>query len=195
MDARIVAKNENFCYDPLVSGFDGLFWSTEAPFASPTLNAGKLEYNAAKTNSYTWYKYGNFTFYATIPTIPTFGDVRYIGLTVPSLFNATSYCGFAITNDKLFAKSVDEFGNVASTEIAWDAAWTAVETAFQIHISSTGVLYRINGVIVARHNCGSDGTNQINFIDKNPNCLTVLNENADVLKLGLVICRGIESLT
>jgi hypothetical protein len=134
-------------------------------------NSPNIEINAGSIIGLADMKGGNFKFFVTIPTAPTAGDSRQIGL-----YTARSNSGyfFDITGAVFSAKVVDELGNITSQTLTFDPSWVATETTFQVSRSAGVFTFSINGNVAAVLAPGDK-------VPKTPVSFYLANANADVM--------------
>ncbi len=150
MEVRSHNQNENFVYDPNISGNDDAFWKevTGTLTATGTAPDTVLRWTSAVAASYSFYRFLDITFLVKVPTAPTSGDVRTWGMALPAAQGGLAIV-FNIT-DTAFTVSVKDIdGNtLTSKTITWSASWTNTVTRYQIKWFPQGIQFLINGTIV-----------------------------------------------
>lgn len=192
MDITIVNQNENFCYDPQISGFDANFFKTVTG-SDPTVSSSKLRFTSNEVSSYSFYRYLDIEFILNMPTAPTAGDDRSWGLKVPSLGNR-GRVEFNINGAVFSALAYDDAGNEEINQaITWDGDWTTTDTRFGIRITPLGIKFLIDGVVFVR---GETRGNEANpDISSIPGSIHIDNGNADNMDMTCLIVKNAQSVT
>ena len=140
MDVRIIDELVSVVVDPQIHGLEPSFFKTIT--GTPTVTSNKYRYNAAETNTFPEFVYGEYEFPLVIPVAPTGGHARSWGLRGKSLGNRGAMV-FDISGTTFSVKVYDKDGTVLSRSIDWNAAWTNVEVKFRIGWSATGTTFSI----------------------------------------------------
>lgn len=136
-----------FSYDPSLRGYDASFWKTIS--GTPSVASNAIRLTSAAIASYTQFKYGIVQFIVTVPTTPSAGEAKKIGLLLPAAPTlASAY--FEIAGSIFKVVSHDDLGNAQSTTITW-SAYETVATTYEIEWEKSYVIFKINGVVVATH--------------------------------------------
>ncbi len=175
-------KRDGYRYDCVIKQYDTVFWKTTA--GAPAMSSTKLRLTSAAIASYLLHKFGDFEFGLNIPTTPSAGEAKHWGLRTPATDNpGAAY--FEIAGAVFTAVSIDDGGNVQTTTLTWDAAYTAAETKFRIIWEADIVRFMINGSIVATH---------VTRVPRNELPLRIVNADADNVDLGYVEVRQAASI-
>ena len=190
MDSVIRSQNENYVYDPQISGYDTTFWKTLS--GAPAISSGVLRLTSAEINSYSFYKGGVYRFKLTVPVAPVAAQDKSWGIKTPSLGNV-SRIEFDITAAVFSFKVYDKDGNAAvNVTQAWDAAWTATAVVYEIRIFEQGVEFWINNSRKYAYTMNLAANRKRAF---DAGSLHIKNLNADNLDLTYLSARDIQSLT
>lgn len=194
METAIRSQNENFVYDPNISGNDTAFWKevTSTLSVVGTAPSAVLRWTSAVAASYSFYKFAKATFRLTIPTAPASGDDKTWGFAVPAAGGSLSIL-FKIT-DSTFKVIVKNLAGTTLTEktITWSASWTNTATNYEIRWFPSGIVFVINGTIIHRY-LHDDAANRV-MLDA-PLPLYISNGDADNVDLGALIVTDIQSFT
>lgn len=181
---------KNFVYNPTVSGFDTDIW--DALTGTPTESAGVLTFNAAEAITIANFNKGEFTFMASVPTVPTAADERAFGLYNVSL-DAGAY--FAVEDDVFMA--VVKKGDIEiEEELYFDPAWASAEQKFAIRWESGLVRFFINETCVSTISTVHFDETELLTVDISGEMLGVYvrNENSDDLSFTFFGGKGIQSI-
>lgn len=190
MDTSIRSQNENFQYDPQISGFDSTFWKTMS--GAPAISSNKIRLNTAEIVSYSFYKGGVYKFAINAPVAPVAGQDKAWGLYTPSLGNK-SRIEFKMLEAVFSVIFYDKDGNTAfDIPITWDAAWTATEAIYEVRIFEGGITIWINNVCKYRYMMNI-APNRKRMLEAA--ALHIRNSDADNLDVGYVSARAVQSLT
>jgi len=162
-------------YDVKMRGYDRSFWKTLT--GTPSIAANKLRLNVEETASYYQFLFGTFEFAVNVPTVPTIGDARKIGLINPSSPTRGSIY-FEIAGTIFRAVSYDDDGNVETTVLTWSG--DGAEQIFKIEWEKDYIVFSLAGVAVANHKTR---------IGRIPHALYLINGNADSLDTGYFLVK------
>lgn len=140
-------RRSRFIYDPIVKGYDTLFFKTISG-SDPTVVSTKLRITNASIASYLQFSESFVGLAINFPA-PGAGINRQWGLNNPSSSLGGAY--FKLAETTFTSETVDEDGVSVSTTLTWDAGYTTTETLFEIAQRANQVIFRINGVTVAIH--------------------------------------------
>ena len=189
MDTLIISQNENFQYDPQISGFDSTFWKTVS--GTPAISSSKIRLNNSEIVSYSFYKGGVYKFAINTPA-PVAGQDKAWGLYTPSLGNK-SRIEFKVLEAVFSVVFYDKDGNTAfDVPITWDAAWTTTETIYEIRTFNGGIEIWIGGVRKYRYMMNIAPNRKL-MLEAAP--LHIRNSDTDNLDVGYISARSIQSLT
>lgn len=143
-----MAIRKSFYYDPIRQGYDTNSWRTIS--GAPALVGSRLSIDnaagiGAETIHYVDFIKGEVTFDVNVPTAPTTGTHRSVGLSSP---NTSAYILFSFS-DTLTCKTSDGTNTTSSSAITWDSNWTGANTIFKIRWEAGGAKFFINGTQVA----------------------------------------------
>lgn len=194
METAIRNQNENFVYDPNISGNDNAFWKevTGTLSVSGTAPSAVLRWTSAVAASYSFYKFAKATFRMTIPTAPATGDDKSWGFAVPAAGGSLSIL-FDITDD-VFKVLVKNISGTTLTEktITWNEDWDGAAVNYEIRWFPSGIVFAINGAIIHRYlHDGAANRVTLDF----PLPFYISNANADNVDLGALIVSDIQSFT
>lgn len=165
-----------FAYDCLVRGLDASFWKTIAATVSAASNKIRLA-SGGNICSYTQFKYGIFQFAVNVPTTPSAGEAKKIGLLLPSAPTVGAMY-FEITGATFRAVSFDENANAQSTTLSW--AGEATEQVFEIEWEPDYIIFKRAGTAVATHQTR---------IGNIPLPFYLINSDADNVDLGYAMAK------
>lgn len=180
-DVQITREGKIFKYSPLVDGYsNGDIFKTLT--GTPAISSNLLRLNADEIGSLESFRNASLEIYATIPAVPTAGDVRALGF--KSLDNGNlGRCEFEV-NDAVFSAVVYDAGGtlIERRTINWSSAWTALPARYRVTTFETGVVFAINDTIVARYDRAEDKEIiSSDKLSKQPLEIHVSNSNADNL--------------
>lgn len=142
---------KSFYYDPQRQGYDTTLWKTVS--GTPTIAANMLVLNAATVIHYGDLYQARAVFNVSIPSAPTGGNVRFIGL---GQLNDSITVGFYVNGTEFGAISSD--GSVTTTvPITWKNIWTATYINLEVRWKGYGVTFYIDGVKQATINSEDPG--------------------------------------
>lgn len=133
-------------YDVKVRQYDTSFWKTLS--GAPSVVSNKLRLNQAEICSYYQFLFGIFNFAVNIPTTPSAGEAKKIGLINPSSPTLGS-AYFEIAGAVFKAVSYDDDGNAETTTLTWSGE--ATEQIFSIKWERDTIIFSLDGVVVATH--------------------------------------------
>lgn len=136
-----------FSYDPVIRGYDSSFWKTIS--GTPAISSNKVRLSAATIASYTQFKFGDFKFTVNVPSTPSAGEAKKIGLLLPAAPTIGS-AYFRINGAVFTAVSYDDDGNAETTTLTW-SSYETLDTIFGIEWEKDYVIFKINGTVVASH--------------------------------------------
>jgi len=178
----------NFTYIPAVQGYDTELWRTF--FGDPTTFNNKLSFRDAEAIHYATFMRGEISFVLNVPTAPTAGNSRKVGLRNPS---DGSYAYFDFSSSGTLSAACAR-GGAASTSAAvvWNTAWTATDTVFKIRWEAGQVYFFVNAVKVALlSETGSAlvGAENIPCVPMSP---FISNRQGDALLVGLFVAKNVQ---
>lgn len=194
MEVRNHNQNENFIYDPNISGNDDAFWKeiTGTLTATGTAPSAVLRWTSAVAASYSFYRFADITFYLTVPVEPTIGHDRSWGFALPAAQGSLSIL-FIISGTTFSVSVKDIDGNVfTSKTITWSASWTATPTKYQIRWFPQGLQFLIGDTIVHTYMRKNAPNREI------PNTglpIYIKNDEADNMDLTAIIVSDVHSFT
>jgi hypothetical protein len=144
---RKLDHRDGFIYDPIIKGFDTLFWATLA--GTPAMSSNVLRLTSASIASYTEYFLADIQFRLNIAVAPTAGQNKVFGLYSP-VTTALGSAYFKINGAVFTAESTDDVGNTKSTTLTW-SSYEGVETVFRIRWEEDAIKFYIGGAVVATH--------------------------------------------
>lgn len=162
-------------HDFIVRGYDSSFWKTIS--GTPSIVSNKLRLSAAEINSYSQYIYGKYAFAVNVPTTPSAGEAKKIGL----LNQAAPTLGavyFEITGATFRAVSYDDAGTAQTTTLTWSGE--GAEQVFQIEWEKDNIVFRLAGTVVATHKTR---------VGSLPQSLNLKNADADNTDTGYVMVK------
>ena len=162
-------------YDVKMRGYGRSFWKTLT--GAPAIVANKIRLNADEIASYYQFLFGTIEFAVNIPTVPTAGDARKIGLINPSAPTRGSIY-FEITGTTFRAVSYDDDGNVEMTTLTWSG--DGAEQIFRIEWEKDYIVFSLAGTALANHKTR---------IGKIPLALYLKNGNADNMDMGYLLVK------
>lgn len=166
---------EAVLYDPIVRGYDSSFWKTIS--GTPAISSSKLRLNAAEINSYAQFLYGKFAFAVNVPTTPSAGEAKIIGL--KNQAGATlGAVYFEIAGAVFTAVSRDDSGTAQTTTLTWSGE--GAEQVFQIEWEKDNIVFRLAGTVVACHKTR---------VGSLPLSLNLKNADADNTDTGYVMVK------
>ena len=180
----------NFTYVPYVQGYDIALWRTL--FGEPTTYNNKIDLTDAEIIHYATFMRGEVSFVLNVPTAPSAGDYRKVGLYNPS---DGSYAYFDFNSTGTLAAACKR-GDGASTSsnITWNTSWTAEDTVFKIRWEGGQIYFSIGGTPVAvLSESGSDvySSARIPCVPMN---LFLSNRMGDSLLIGLIVAKNVQGL-
>lgn len=125
------ATRDRLMLDFTVQGYNENFFKTTT--GTPAASGGKLRLTSAGVASYSNFTYGDYTFALNIPTTPSAGEAKTIGLRNPASNRGALY--FEITGATFQAVSLDDNGVSETTAITWNSrsqTWENVVTLFRM---------------------------------------------------------------
>jgi len=162
-------------YDVKVRGYDTSFWKTIS--GAPSVESNKLRINAAEISSYYQFLFGIFNFAVNIPTTPSAGEAKKIGLINPSSPTLGSMY-FEIAGEVFKAVSYDDDGNAETTTLTWSGEGS--EQIFSIQWERNFIIFSLDGAVVATHKTR---------VGKIIQMLNLTNEDADNVDVGYVLVK------
>ncbi len=171
----------NITYDPSRQGYDSSIWRTI--LGTPLVLGGQLAVQQASLVHLADSTRGNYIFNVNIPNSPVGGESRRLGLYSP---NSGAYAWFSIESEALTAQCSDGYaGNTSTGTIAWESAWSGVNTEFRIHWDAGKVEFYVAGIRKA--------TLSGNSIPKEPLAVYLSNLNSDYMTVQYVRWNGVQA--
>ncbi len=123
MDTQLSSERKYFFYDPTSYGLNDDVIQIIGS-GGVTAVGGKLRVNNGKFNTLFQFFHGKLQMKVTIPTAPTAGDSRIIGVYSRAWGNRNAYYIY-INGSNIHARTYSERSAVAeSTALMWDSSWT-----------------------------------------------------------------------
>ena len=183
---RIINHRDGFIYDPIIKGFDELFWATLA--GTPAMSGNVLRLTSASVGSFTQYCFADVEFNLNVAVAPVAGQDKVWGLYSPVTVSlGAAY--FKVAAAVFTAETADDAGNTKSTTLTWAAGYTGKDTKFRIRWEPDAIKFYINGTIVASHDLIAPSYGSSMALP-----LRVTNGNADNLDIVYVAIRQTASI-
>lgn len=139
---------DGFIYDPIIKGFDSVFFATLA--GSPALSGSVIRLTSASVASFTQYGFADVEFNLNIAVAPVGGQSKVWGLYSP-VTTTLGAAYFKVSGSAFTAETTDNVGNTKSTTLTWAAGYTGTNTVFRIRWEQDAIKFYINGTVVASH--------------------------------------------
>ncbi len=139
---------DGFIYDPIIKGWDSVFFATLA--GAPAMSGSVLRLTSASIASYTQYCLADIEFDLNVAVAPVGGQSKVWGLYSP-VTTTLGAAYFKVSGAVFTAETTDNVGNTKSTVLTWAAGYTGTNTAFRIRWEQDAVKFYINGTVVASH--------------------------------------------
>ena len=177
----ITSTHYNFSYDPVRQGFDTSQW--RAIFGAPVpLVGNNIKLTGSGIIHYGDCYRGQFQFKINVPTVPTAGDNRKIGL---ANLGTGAYIYFSTDGATFKAETGNADGDTASTPITWDSSWTAANAIYTVRWEGGTAKFFVNEVQVAVITDKSVTGDTLS--------LYVANGNNDSMTIAAITCKGIQT--
>lgn len=175
-------NNSSFYYDPQRQGYDTNLWKTLD--GNPIISGNNLILNSSSIVHYADMYQARIVFDMIFPTLPTVGDIRFVGL---AQLSPDLRVGFFFEDNAVFAQSQSDTGTT-NVPLEWNDAWVSTPIKLEIRWRGFEAKFYIEGIKVATINALDNG------LVYRPTSLYIQNQNADNLEIVAINALDITKL-